>query len=495
MNARFAHTVGWLSLVGLCSSLRADDPASNSSPLNLARQLNTAFAATAEKAGASVVVITVTAKPSASAPEGSNPWELPDLSPDLRRFLEGKMGGREVPHTREGSTRIAYENQGSGIILRDDGYLLTNAHVVDNAEKVVVKFPDGAECGAKIIGVDTPSDLAVLKAEVPQGAVAKLGNSDRLKVGEFAIAIGAPFELEASVTFGHISAKGRQNILEDRGLDQDFLQTDAQINPGNSGGPLVNIEGEVIGINTLIRGMRTGIGFAIPINQAREVADQLIQHGRYTRPWLGVGVRSLRENPEWRDVFPERRDGIVVKEIEAASPARNSELRTGDLITQVNSHAVSTITEFKREIRSKAIGDTLTLDVLRNGKPRQIRIRSKPTPNEADRSIGLAGSAATPEDQRDLGMLLKPLPAELAQQEGLVQGQGVLVSDVTGGSLAERCGIKAGSIVTEINRRAVKSPRQFRDLLRAARAEDFLLLNVVSDGVAHFEAVREWEAH
>ncbi|MBI1841774.1 MAG: trypsin-like peptidase domain-containing protein, partial [Verrucomicrobia bacterium] len=286
--------------------------------LDLARQLNVAFAAAAEKAAASVVVITVTSKTGGPAPEGNATWDLPDLSPEIRRFFEGKMARPEPAPARDLPVRIAYENQGSGVILREDGFLLTNAHVVENAEKISVRFPDGSDSLAEVAGTDAASDLAVLKVKTPRGRAARMGDSDRLKVGEFAIAIGAPFELDASVTFGHISAKGRQNILEDQGLDQDFLQTDAQINPGNSGGPLVNIEGEVIGINTLIRGMRTGIGFAIPINQAREVAEQLMKHGRYTRPWLGIAVRSLRENPEWRDVFPECRDGIVVKEIDAA---------------------------------------------------------------------------------------------------------------------------------------------------------------------------------
>ena len=301
------------------------------SPLELARQLNEAFVELADQVSPAVVVIQVAHKPSYSDVEDDdNPlWDM--LPPQFRKQFEeyrDKQPKRETERPSS-SRKPVFDSQGSGVVVREEGYLLTNRHVVDGAEKIRVKFKDGSEFEAEVRGVDSQSDVAVIKID-PKGkklTVAKLGDSDKTRVGEFAIAIGAPFELDYSVTFGHISAKGRSHIImNDPSMDQDFIQTDANINPGNSGGPLLNINGEVIGINTLIRGLRTGIGFAIPANLAKEVADKLITDGKYTRAWLGVGIRALKEDAEFRGMFSGVSDGVVVTQIQPDGPAAKSEI-------------------------------------------------------------------------------------------------------------------------------------------------------------------------
>src|SRR6185503_5606750 len=267
------------------------EPVKPSAALDLARQLNQAFIEVADHVSPAVVVVKVAQKPSQLDLEGEdNPlWDM--LPPEFRRQLERQREKQrnkndksdESPGSKEPPV---FNGQGSGVVIRPEGYILTNRHVVDGAEKIKVKFNNGDEFDAEVRGVDPQSDLAVLKID-PKGrklTAARLGDSEKTRVGEFAIAIGAPFELDYSVTFGHVSAKGRSRIINDPTMDQDFIQTDANINPGNSGGPLVNIEGEVIGINTLIKGLRTGIGFAIPVNLVKEVSDKLIAHGKFTRP-------------------------------------------------------------------------------------------------------------------------------------------------------------------------------------------------------------------
>ena len=270
-------------LVAVCFCLSGQNNFASTN-LDLARQLNQAFVEVTEKVSPAVVVITVITKPGANHfadldqnPEDAFPREF------WRQFR--RQAEEESPPERE-------IGQGSGVIIRENGFILTNRHVVDDAESIEVRLKDGRKFKAKVRGVDPQSDVAVIQIDASGLPVAKLADSSKTRVGEFAIAIGAPFQLDYSVTFGHVSAKSRGNVVPSYHggamLDQDFIQTDANINPGNSGGPLVNIEGEVIGINTLIRGFRTGIGFAIPSGLAREVADQIIANGKFTRAWLGV---------------------------------------------------------------------------------------------------------------------------------------------------------------------------------------------------------------
>jgi serine protease Do len=303
--------------------------------MSLARQLNNAFIEVADKVSPSVVVIRVAHKNRVAAlldGEEGQQWEL--IPREFRKQLEEyfkKQKEQEEQEEPNGEPR--YDGQGSGVVIRKEGYILTNRHVVDGAEKIQVRFKDDSDWyNAELRGSDAQSDVAVIKID-PKGRelyVAKLGDSDKVKVGEFAIAIGAPFNLDYSVTFGHVSAKGRTHVIMGEpgaSMDQDYLQTDASINPGNSGGPLVNIDSEMIGINTMIRGLQTGIGFAIPINLAKDIADALITDGKYTRAWIGVAVQPVRENPEFRQTQSAATNGLIVSRIPPDGPAAKSDLK------------------------------------------------------------------------------------------------------------------------------------------------------------------------
>lgn len=366
--------------------------ATNSPALELARQLNRAFVEVAENVSKSVVVIRVAqkAKPLDLDDEENPFWEF--IPREFRRQFEEEREKRrkEAEEDRTPSGSLPFNGKGSGVIIRDDGYILTNFHVVEDAERIQVRLLDGRRFDAILRGKDPQSDLAVLKIVATNLPVAKLGDSDAVRVGEFAIAIGAPFEFDYSVTFGHISAKGRSQVVRSTGLfsqgasmDQDFLQTDASINPGNSGGPLVNLYGEVIGINTLIRGLRTGIGFAVPANMAREVSEQLIETGKFPRLWLGIGIRGLREHEDIEEKFEGAEDGVLVTAITRESPASKTDLRSHDVIVAVDGKSVVTSSQLRNEVRRKKLGHAVTLDVVRAGKPMKIKIYPEewPEPN------------------------------------------------------------------------------------------------------------------
>ena len=367
MGWRKVFSMKAMPLFLICLSLLSFNALSaetNRPNFDLVRQLNDAFVQVAETVSPAVVVLTVTEKQTVFA------------EPDALTEPEQHEYWRQ--HHWQFDDEPA-QGQGSGIIVKTNGFILTNRHVIEDAEKIQVRLLDGRVFTATVRGVDPQSDVAVIKIEADNLPVARLGDSSKVRVGEFAIAIGAPFSLDYSVTFGHISAKSRGNVvpfyLGGQMMDQDFLQTDANINPGNSGGPLVNIEGEVIGVNTLIRGLRTGIGFAIPINLARDVAEKLIANGKFIRPWLGVEIRALRDEPELRGKIKSVKNGVVVKSILPDSPAAESELRANDIIVAVNDHPVGTAQELRGEIRGQTIGESVTLKIIRGEEKMSIVVK------------------------------------------------------------------------------------------------------------------------
>ena len=287
------------------------------------------------------------------------------LPEDFRKFFE--QPERREPPPRPRSREPIFDGQGSGLVYREDGIIMTNRHVIEGANKVKIVFKDGREFDGEVLGVDRESDIGVVKIDATGLTPAKLGDSSKTKAGEFAIAIGSPFELNYSVTVGHVSAKGRRVFSDQFMFDQDFIQTDASINPGNSGGPLVNIYGEVIGINTLIRGMNTGIGFAVPVNLAKRVADMLIKDGKVTRAWLGVSITTLREDTDLRDLAKGVEDGVVVRQFVPGGPAENSQLQLADIITSIDGTQVKSAEELKRSLRYKNAGDTVNAPLTPQG--------------------------------------------------------------------------------------------------------------------------------
>ena len=475
------------ALLAALSALPVSAAAKDSAAMDLARQLNQAFIEVADKASPSVVVVSVAHKPDYSE---SNMQENP-LWEWLPREFRRQMEERSRPRSETQRNRPpVFSGQGSGIVIREDGYILTNGHVVEGADKIKVRLQDGKEYDAEVRGVDTQSDVAVLKVDAKGLPAARFADSDKVRVGEFAVAIGAPFELDYSVTFGHVSAKGRSRVIPDPSMDQDFIQTDANINPGNSGGPLVNIDGEVIGINTLIRGLRTGIGFAIPSNLASQIAERLIEDGKFTRAWLGVEIRALSEDNEFRDLVDGVKEGVVVRGIVQEGPAAKSDLKLRDVITAVDGKPVAAAQQLRNEIRSKKIGSNVTLDVVRAGKPIQVKVKPEEWPEEATPAMNRRAPAAAPE-ATNLGITVKPLTRDLAKEMSLEYAEGVVVTGVDADSLAAERGIRKGDIITEINQSGTATLKDFRSAVGEADLKKGIVLNLVRDGVSRFIILKE----
>jgi serine protease Do len=496
---------GMILGAALLGGLVANSPARAAEPseaLKLAQQLNQAFVEVAESVSKSVVVVRVAHKPQARGAFG-NPFRnspfFDQLPEEYRRFFERQQEEREEktePPTRQRSRKPVFSGQGSGLVYREDGIILTNSHVVENADKVQIVFKDGREYDGEVLGVDRESDIAVVKIDATGLTAAKMGDSDKTKVGEFAIAIGSPYDLGYSVTVGHVSAKGRRVFTDQIMFDQDFIQTDASINPGNSGGPLVNIYGEVIGINTLIRGVNTGIGFAVPVNLARRVADMLIEDGKVTRAWLGVSITTLREDADYRDLAVGVEDGVVVRQFIPGGPAENSDLELADVITSVDGSRVKSAAELKRELRLKKAGDSVTLGLMRNGEAREIKVETGELPDEFTAVSRMRRSERKPEAETKaklLGMTVQKITPDLAKRFETKGEEGVIVTAIKNDSAAAEKGITPGDIVTRINSAPVDSVASFKAALEGEDLKKGVIVHITSKGSQRFEVLKQYE--
>ena len=518
MNSnRFTTALGALALAGTLSTLPLPAAQKESAAIVLARQLNQAFIEVADQVSPSVVVIRVAQKQDRSM-FGFETEGNPFFEEFRRRFDEQFRRRQRSDGQPQPERAPEFNGQGSGVVIREDGYILTNRHVVEDAQKIEVRFKDGRTFPATVRGLDPRSDVAVLKIEAKGLPAAKFADSDKLRVGEFAIAIGAPFNLDYSVTFGHVSAKGRTDLL--RGIapgtpmDQDFIQTDANINPGNSGGPLVNINGEIIGINTLIRGIGTGIGFAIPSNLARDVAESLIRDGRVVRARLGLLALGIKEefgdrnqqpnsDPDWDAVSPQRlrelngrafkgaTNGVFVSGIQKSGPAAKSTLKLEDVITHVEATPISNAQELRAALRSKA-GKVVTLSVVRDGKPLKIKVTPEEWPDEPQLTSNRSKNVRDGKSE-ELGLTVKPLTPELAKQHKLKQSEGLLITDVESGGPAARRGLKPGVVITEINGKPVADLRDFATGLNESDFKKGVRLEILADGAKKFEVLRTGE--
>src|SRR5437764_13739832 len=335
---------------------------------DVVHQLNNAFAKVFETVAPSVVIIEISKKN-----------EISETSPLDDLFFQGPPDENR-PRRNPGTSRPV-QSEGSGFIVRPDGYIITNVHVIEDADKIDVKLRDGREFPARVVGADERTDIAVITVDGKDLPVVQLGDSDATRVGQFAFAIGAPFKLDYTFTYGVISGKGRSKLLATSGYSiSDYLQTDASINPGNSGGPLCDIDGKVIGMNTLINGINRGLGFAIPINMAKEIGEELIAGRKIVRPWLGIGIETLGEGPSIRDLFKGVEKGVVVRTIEADAPAYKSDLRPFDVITQVDANSVNTDSQLQHEILKKKIGQKVELTVWRKGQTLKVPVTTGELP-------------------------------------------------------------------------------------------------------------------
>jgi len=477
------------------SSPRADEP---SEALKLAQQLNQAFVEVAESVSKSVVVVRVAKKPGAQGQfdgQFRNSPFFDQLPEDFRKYFE-QPEQREQPQ-RPRSREPIFDGQGSGLVYREDGIIMTNRHVVEGADKVKIVFKDGREFDGEVLGVDRESDIGVVKIDATGLTPAKLGDSSKTKAGEFAIAIGSPFELNYSVTVGHVSAKGRRVFSDQFMFDQDFIQTDASINPGNSGGPLVNIYGEVIGINTLIRGMNTGIGFAVPVNLAKRVADMLIKDGKVIRAWLGVSITTLREDTDFRDLAVGVEDGVVVRQFVPGGPAENSDLQLADIITSVDGMPVKSAEELKRSLRYKSAGDTVKVGLMRNGETKEIDVKTGAFPDEFTAVVrarrGAEEKPSEPAKAKLLGMTVQNLDSDLAERFEIDETEGVIVVAVEGDSAAAGKNISPGDLVTRINSTAVDSVKSFNNATEELDLKKGVLVYLNSKGSQRFEVLKQYD--
>jgi serine protease Do len=343
---------------------------------------------------------------------------------------------------------------GSGFIIDTEGFIVTNNHVVENADQIKVKLFDDKEYDAKIVGSDPNTDLALIKISSPVSLKPlPLGDSDELKVGSWVAAIGSPFGLEQTVTAGIVSAKGR---TIGSGPYDDFIQTDASINPGNSGGPLLDLNGRVVGINTAIIAQGQGIGFAIPINMAKGVLAQLKESGEVTRGWLGVGIQEMTpEMAEYYNVKDQK--GVLVTQAYAGGPADEAGIRPKDIIVAVEGKPVLTPRDLSMRIANTPVGQRVSVDLIRDGKKKTVTVKlSKRNDQE------IAETSETPGDEGSLGMKLTALTPEANARYGLdPDEQGILVFDVITGKKAENAGIRRGDIIKEVNRNPVTTIESF----------------------------------
>jgi serine protease Do len=435
------------------------------------------FAPLAAEASPAVVHIKVTSV--VKTAEGGAQFGSP---PDLFGDEDGPSPGFRFPAPPRGGG-FTQHGSGSGFVIRKDGVVLTNNHVVESAKAITVTLNDGRELDAKVMGRDPKTDLAVLKIDPAKSLpTARLGDSDGISVGDWVVAIGNPFGLSNTVTAGIVSAKGR---AIGSGPYDDFIQTDAPINPGNSGGPLFNERGEVVGINTAIfsqSGGNVGIGFAIPINLAKKLVPELEESGHVTRAWLGVTIQKLTPDlAQSLGVEPAR--GALVAEVSPGSPAAASGIEPGDVITRYDGKAVDEHAALPMLVASTPVGKTIPVEVVRNGKAKTLEVM-------VTRQVGDEAPDKADEHKGKWGLALRDLSAAEREQRDLAAGGGVLVAGVAAESPAAQAGITAGDVILQVNRKAVATVEQVKkEIASTPDGKPLLLLVRPADGNERFAAL------
>lgn len=388
---------------------------------------------------------------------------------------------RFFPHTEPPAaqrTAPKTHGQGSGVVISSDGYIVTNNHVVSGADAVRVTFNDGKEYVARVIGTDPQTDLALVKVESPAPLpTAVLGDSDRLEVGDWVMAIGNPFGLDATVTVGVLSGKGR---YIGAGMYDDFLQTDASINPGNSGGPLFNTDGQIVGINTAIIPNGQGIGFSIPANMVRSIIQQLKDKGHVVRGFMGLGIQPLTPPLKQALNLPGEVHGALVTKILADGPGARAGAQLEDVVTHINGRPVDSDRGLLSQVAVTPIGSTATLSILREGKPRELRILITERPDDQTRQ--LAGSLKPDLQPTGLGLEVEPITPEIAKHLETHNSRGVVIVNVAQGSAADKAGLRPGDIIRKAGSTSVSGPQDFLSAVNRGRASRVVALLVERAG-------------
>ncbi|MFV0338074.1 MAG: trypsin-like peptidase domain-containing protein [Chthoniobacterales bacterium] len=456
--------------------------APKASPLSV-MAMNDAFADVYDKVSPSVVIIEVqkTAETSTVNQPPTTAWDY-----FFKNYQEPSTDAEAVPF------------EGSGFIISGDGLIVTNYHVVTGARDngIEISLHDGRKFPAVLLGADAKTDIALLKIDAVDLPAAELGDSDNLRVGNFAFAIGAPFALPYTFTYGIVSAKGRNRLS--RLPIEDFIQTDASINPGNSGGPLVDIHGRVVGVNTLIYDMNRGLGFAVPINLVKNVLKQLVENGRVVRSWLGISILGLREGSFLRQLFPHVQDGVLVNAVFAGTPAHQSDLRPGDLIVEVDGEPVATSLDLQRVVMAQPIGGNVKLKVLRGNQTasreitittaeqpgvllqtsNRLRRQSQRHPMQRLPSENLNHQPTPPSADSPLfGLDVFELDAVTIRQTGRNLPVGLLVKNVAPDSLADAAGLLPGDIIVQVGEVAIRNAEDFvNEVMKPRQTEGALIL-------------------
>jgi serine protease Do len=459
-----------MGLILLGSLVALNEP--NAAQTELAALPN--FVQLAEKLEPVVVNISTTqaAKPAQSSPQqpgpdpfgGQSPFGENDPFSDFwRRFFGDQFGAPGGPRA------LPRRGLGSGFIIDQKGLVLTNNHVVENADKITVKLADEREFNAKIVGRDPRTDIAVILISDGKGSfpVAPLGDSNSLQVGEWVVAMGSPFGLDNTLTAGVVSAKGRHIGA---GPYDNFIQTDASINPGNSGGPLVNLRGEVVGINTAIfsrAGGNLGIGFAIPINLAKEILPELIDKGKVTRGWLGVSIQNV--TPEIADSLGlEKTRGALVANVFEGSPAAEAGIKTGDVIVEYNGNKIEESNQLPILVARTGVGQTVKATVVRDKK--QIPITVQIAELKQEEVV-----AAGPKEEGQLGLTVQNMTPQLAESLGLKRPNGVVITSVQPESAAAEAGLRRGDVILEVNRQEIANVDALQNAVKSAKPDSNIL--------------------
>ncbi len=464
--------------------------------LHQAESLSEAFHNAADVATPSVVTVVSKTKAHPVAKSGGKHGDNPLKGTPFEDLFKGHgfegfegMDPRQAPRN----------GMGSGVIIDSSGIVLTNNHVVDGADEVIVHLADGREFKADEIKTDEQTDLAVLRihgaGSLPAAA---MGDSDKLKIGDWVMAIGNPFELEQTVSAGIISGKGRELGTRSRELRTPFLQTDAAINPGNSGGPLINLRGEVVGINTAIAtntGTYSGIGFAVPINVAKWVTGQLIKQGSVQRAYLGVGIKPLA--PELGRKFGARHgEGVLVTNVGPKSPAAEAGFEAGDVITKFGGQKVSSPGELQQLVERVAMDSKQDVEVLRDGKTLTLHVTAKPLPKE----FALANDESTPQSQSkdsstfsadDLGLEVADLTAEQADELGVKPGSGVVITSVDASKHAYEQGLREGMVILKVGKKTARNVAEFKAALKGESLKDGIVFYVHTRAGNDFVLLKE----
>lgn len=480
MSVRYSMAVVLIASLLLLLPAAGVFAGDDSANIALLDRTGKAFAAVVKKAEPAVVFVGVEKSVHAAGRQGNPDNFLND--PFFQRFFGPRFKHPKMPRQHDFKQRGA----GSGFIISKDGYILTNNHVVADADKITVRLADEREFTAKVVGTDPQSDVALIKIDGKNLPVLPLGNSDKIQVGEWVIAIGNPFELLQTVTVGVVSAKGRNHMgISDY---ENYIQTDAAINPGNSGGPLLNIHGEVIGINSAIfsrSGGYMGIGFAIPINMAKNIEQQLLQHGKVTRGWLGVMIQNV--NKDLAESFNlKSTHGVLISEVNAKTPAEKAGIKQGDVVIAIDGKTIDNVGELRNTIAMTSPGTKLVLTVMRDGKKYSIPV----TIGEQPAKFTQTGKHKDNSPLADMGLSLQDLTPELAEQFGYATNQGVLIAEVEPESPAGMVGLQAGQLIEEVNKIKVHNLKELKEALKQSKDKKQVLLRVRAGEYSRYVVLR-----